>query len=187
MSSHDSSSKAPDPGDSPRDRWRIRDATPRDAAAIAEIFNEAILTRGSTMQLDPIAQEVARQWVRTLVDREALLVAEESARVVGWAVLKRYSEREGYRFTAETSVYLHRSHRGRGLGSAMQEALLERARALEYHHLVARIWATHKHSLALHRKFGYELVGIQREVGYVDGQWHDVAILQRLLDPRAPA
>lgn len=163
--------------------WRIRDAAATDADAIAAIFNESVVARGSTMQLEPVAPEVVRQWVRTLSDREALLVADESGDAVGWGILKRYSDREGYRFTAETSVYVRHDMRGLGLGTAMQRALLERARSLRYHHLVARIWATHEHSLVLHRNFGYELVGVQREVGFVDGEWHDVAILQKLLAP----
>lgn len=36
-------------------------------------------------------------------------------------------------------------------------------------------------SLGLHAAFGFEPVGIHRDIGYKLGAWHDVAISQRCL------
>lgn len=159
----------------------IRDATREDASAIAAIYNESIAARDSTMQLEPVAPETVTDWLRSMGGREAVLVMVEDTKVIGYGIIKRYSDRGGYQYAAETSVYLRRTRTGDGLGTALQRALIDRCRAYDYHHLVAKLWAANERSRALHRKFGYDLVGVQREVGLVDGEWRDVAIMQKIL------
>jgi phosphinothricin acetyltransferase len=63
----------------------------------------------------------------------------------------------------------------------LKRALLDRARAWGYHHLVAKIVADNVASLEYNRRFGYTVVGTQREVGYIDGAWRDVTIMQLIL------
>ena len=160
---------------------RIRDATLDDAPAIAAIYNESIEARDSTMQLARIDAETARDWIEAMGTREAVLVMGTGGERIGYGRLKRYSKRGGYRLAAETSIYLRRARTGEGLGTDLQAALIERSRAYDYHHLVAKLWADNERSRALHRKLGYDLVGIQQEIGRVDGEWQDVAIMQKLL------
>jgi len=68
------------------------------------------------------------------------------------------------------------------IGINNPDALIERARAYDYHHLVAKLWAANERSRALHRKFGYTLVGVQQEIGRVEGRWRDIAIMQKILE-----
>lgn len=63
----------------------------------------------------------------------------------------------------------------------LKRALIEQARALGYHHLVAKVFADNAASLASNRRCGFELVGVQREVGIKQGKRQDVAILQLIL------
>lgn len=165
----------------------IRDARPEDAAAIAAIYNEAIRAGGSTMDQRPHTARDVLGWMAHFNKREALLVLTgEDAHTgeeahLGWGILKRYSDRPGYRFSCETSVYVAGRHRRRGCGARIQAALMDRCRALGYHHIVAKIWAENEASRALHRKFGFTLVGIQKEIGCHEGRRIDVAIMQCLL------
>lgn len=76
--------------------------------------------------------------------------------------------------------FLERSLVGRGLGKPLQQELLNRAVALGYHHVVAKIWADNAGSIRFHERFGYEMVGVQREIGWVGGKWRDVAIMQKI-------
>lgn len=159
----------------------LRDATIDDAARIAAIYNQSIDARDSTMQRARVSEEKVTSWIGGLGPREALLVLDSGRFVAGWGVIRRYSDRGGYRYAAETSVYLDRGQTGRGWGSKLQEELIGRARSFGYHHLVAKVWADNARSVALHRKFGYEIVGVQSEIGRVEGDWVDVAILQKVL------
>jgi phosphinothricin acetyltransferase len=161
---------------------RIRDVTIDDAPTIAAIYNESIAARDSTMQLDQVDAATVMGWIEALGQRESMLVIVDDGEVVGYGVVKRYSDRGGYRYAAETSVYLRRTHTGEGRGTQLQSALIDRARAYDYHHLVAKLWAANERSRALHRKFGYTLVGVQQEIGRVEGVWRDVAIMQKILE-----
>lgn len=164
----------------------LRDATLDDAAVIAEIYNESIAASDSTMIDEPqMAKDIQRQ-MQGFDKRETYILLERDAYVVGWGIIKRYSPRGGYRFCCETSVFLRRSEIGKGYGSHIKRALIERCKAYGYHHLLARIWAANTTSIEYNRNFGYEIVGIQKEIGYMNGQWQDIAIMQLVLDDVPP-
>jgi phosphinothricin acetyltransferase len=95
--------------------------------------------------------------------------------------LSPYRERAGYSATAENSVYVDRAQRGRGIGRALLADLMERASAHGFHSLIARIAGHNETSIGLHTAAGFELVGVEREVGRKHRQWLDVVELQRLL------
>jgi phosphinothricin acetyltransferase len=124
--------------------------------------------------------------IAALRPRECLLACEIAEGIVGWGSVARYSPRPGYSVACETSVYLARAAQGRGLGSKLEEALLARAHAAGYRHLVAKVMAANEASVRFHQRHGYEVVGRQRDVGYLDGAWQDVVILQRVFDDVPP-
>jgi len=166
----------------PSDDTRMRRATTQDAEAVAAILNESILKRDATMLGDPVsAMEMARR-IGGLHEKETILILEEGGVVRGWGIVRFYSDRLGYARTCETSVFVRREHTGRGLGSRIQRALLEAARTADFHHVVARIWTANQRSIAMHAKLGFTVVGTQRDVGYMDGSWIDVTIMQCLLE-----
>lgn len=163
------------------DALHLRPATPADADAIAAIYNQTVAAGDASMDEEPRSPESFRQRFAALSEREGFWVLEAAGEVLGWSSLKLYSDRAGYRFTAESTVYLRRELRGRGYGRRLGEALLASARELRYRHLVAKVLADNAGSIAFHESLGYELVGRQREVGFRDGRWVDVCILERLL------
>lgn len=133
-----------------------------------------------------VSAESFQEMLSGFHQRECMLVVEDENSIYGWGLVKRYSDRIGYRVACETSIYLDRDATGRGYGSKLQAALVKRAGELEYHHIVAKIWASNEGSLRFHERFGYEMVGVQREVGYMGGRWRDVAIMQCILKDVRP-
>jgi phosphinothricin acetyltransferase len=101
--------------------------------------------------------------------------------VLGFGSLSPFRERSGYSATAEDSVYVDRSQRGRGIGHALLAELLVLARAHGFHSVIARIAGHNETSIGLHTAAGFELVGVEREVGRKHRQWLDVVELQLLL------
>jgi L-amino acid N-acyltransferase len=157
----------------------VRAATSADAGAIAEIYNSHVDLGGSTYD----TQHWTPESVQQLLDCSApdgWFVAEELGQVVGWSSARRYSLRYGYRFTCETAIYLSPSAYGRGIADALQQRLELHCREHKMHHAVAKIIADNQRSLAFHRRYGYELVGVQKEIGHMRGEWSDVAILQKI-------
>jgi L-amino acid N-acyltransferase YncA len=160
----------------------IRRATPEDAAAIAEIYNEAILTTVATFDLEPKSVADRAEWLRLHADPYPVLVAELGGRVVGFGALAPYSDRAAYRETAETALYVHSTHRGQGIGRRLNAAIIDEARQLGFHSLIARISEGSDASLHLNQEAGFRDVGTLKEVGRKFGRLLDVHILQKVLD-----
>jgi L-amino acid N-acyltransferase YncA len=159
----------------------IRAATLDDAGAIAEIYNLWITAGQVTADTVLKTADEIRAGMAEHTEREGYLLAVRDGEVLGWSLLKRYSDRHGYRFTAETSTYLRPEAVGRGVGTALKRAQIERARALGLHHLVARAVSDNRASIEYNLRCGYEVVGVQREANWLGGRWCDVTILQLLL------
>ena len=81
----------------------------------------------------------------------------------------------------EDSVYVRRDRRGAGCGRAILGELVRLATVHGFHAVMARIVGGHEASIGLHTGCGFELVGIEREVGRKFGRWLDVVLMQRLL------
>jgi len=160
----------------------IRPALSTDAAQLAEIYNETVDARDATMDLSRKDEQYYRKLLAALGEREALLVLAAGDQVLGWGSILRYSDREGYARAAETAVYLRRELRRRGLGTLLKRELIERCRQLGYHHLVAKVFARNQDSIEYNLRLGYEIVGTQREIGWFNGRWEDVTIMQLVLD-----
>jgi phosphinothricin acetyltransferase len=165
--------------------FHIREATEADLDAIDRIYHFYVLNSDCTMQTEPGSAQERRAWFAARGPLP-VLVAEEAGKVIGWGALVKYHVREGYRFTLENSVYVEQGRHGGGIGRALLEQLLDRARALGAHSVVAKIVATQEPSLKLHTRLGFEEVGRLREVGFKFGRWIDVVFMQRQLTSSTP-
>lgn len=160
----------------------IRRAELTDAPAIADIYNEAILTTTATFDLEPKSVEDRAAWLQSHDDRHPVLVAVVDGQVAGWASLTRWNERAAYEDTAETSFYVHSTFRGRGVGRKLKDAIIDEARRLKYHTLIARAAEDSRESLHLNELAGFVHVGTLKEVGHKFGRLLDVHIMQLMLD-----
>ncbi|MDH3650719.1 MAG: GNAT family N-acetyltransferase [Saprospiraceae bacterium] len=167
--------------DLPSSQLQISSLLPEHFQKAADIINESIQIGDATLWERNFSAVDIRQQVEAQDDREETFVLLGKDQVVGWGVIRKYSPKKGYDRTCETSVFLRRDCTGRGYGSYFKKILLDHCKALGYHHVLARILATNKVSIAYNEKLGYEIVGIQREVGYQNGRWVDVVIMQYIV------
>lgn len=160
----------------------IRDATAADAAAIAEIYNDAVLTTTASFDMEPKSTEDRVQWLAARSPVHPVLIAEIDGVVAGWGALSSYSERPAYSATAELSIYVSAPFRGRGVGRALTCALIERGRLGALHVLLARICTENEASIAMVRSLGFTDAGTMHEVGWKFDRWLDVATWEYNLD-----
>jgi len=160
----------------------IRLAEPSDAAAIAEIYNVEVLGSTATFDLVPRSLEAQREWLRDRTGAMAAIVAEIDDGIAGFASLSPYRSRPAYSTTVENSIYVHADHRRKGIAQELMAALVTTARSHGFHSMVARIADGAPASVALHTAAGFDLVGIEREVGRKFNRWRDVHVMQLLLD-----
>ena len=161
---------------------QIRRAEPADLEAIAEIYNEAILTTTATFDTQPKTAAERLPWFQTHDAGHPILVAMIDGQVVGWSSLTRWSDRPAYNGTAEVSFYVKSEFRGRGLGRLLKGAIIDEARRLKFHTLIARVAEGSNESLHLNECFGFKHVGTMKQVGRKFGRLLDVQILQLMLD-----
>jgi L-amino acid N-acyltransferase len=160
----------------------IRRAELADAPAIAAIYNEAILTTVATFDVETKSVEERIEWLSRHDERHPVLVAEVEGQVIGWISLSRWSDRRAYDDTAETSFYVKSEFRGQGVGRRLKEVIIDQARRLGYHSLIARVAQGSEQSLHLNLSMGFALVGTLKEVGRKFGKLLDVHVLQKMLD-----
>lgn len=146
-----------------------------------DIYNHEVEHTVATFDLVPRSLGEQRLWLASRSGAFAAIVATEEGAVVGFGSLSPYKERAAYRTSVEDSVYVHRDFQGRGIGKAIVNELLNVARVSGFHAVFGRITATSEGSRALHSSCGFQLVGIEREVGRKFNRWLDVAIMQILL------
>jgi phosphinothricin acetyltransferase len=161
---------------------KIRRAELTDAASIADIYNEAILATTATFDTEPKTVAERTDWLKAHDGRYPVLVGELDGKVVGWAALTRWSDRAAYDDTAESALYVHSTCQRRGIGRQLKAAIIEEARRLKFHSLIARVTAGSDASLMLNQASGFVLVGTLKEVGRKFGRLLDVHILQKILD-----
>lgn len=165
------------------DDLTIRPATVDDLAAILDIYNEAVLNTTATYDIEPQTADARRRWFDEHVECGLpMFVAEMDGRVVAWSSLSTFRGKEGYRHTVENSIYVAESHRGRGIGKRMLAGLIDAARELGLHAIVAGIDAGTEVSLRLHESFGFVKVAHMKEVGRKFDRWLDVVFMQLLLE-----
>ncbi|QAY59611.1 N-acetyltransferase family protein [Microbacterium protaetiae] len=164
----------------------IRDATPADAAAIAAIYNDAVLHTTATWHTTTVDADERRAWIAARQTAGfPVLVAADDGDVIGYATYGDWRAWEGYRFTVEHSVYVRADRRSRGLGRTLLERLIAHARAAGKHVMVAGIGSENAGSIALHERLGFTEVGRMPQVGAKFGRWLDLVFLQLVLDDRA--
>src|SRR5438309_1299925 len=159
----------------------VRLARAEDGEAIRSIYNVEVTESTVTFDLVPRSHEEQRAWLVAHSGAHPGVVAVDGDDVVGFGSLSLYKDRAAYATTVEDSVYVRRDRRSQGVGRALLDELLRLATSHGFHAVIARIVGDHDASIALHQACGFELVGVEREVGRKFGRWLDVIELQRLL------
>ena len=158
----------------------IRSATINDLPAITEIYNEAVLNTTATFDTEIKTIEDRKIWFSNHTERHPVIVATLENKIVGWASLSRWSDRIAYDTTVEVSLYVHKDFRGRGIGKQLMEVITLEGGKAGTHNIISRITHGNEKSIHIHELFGYEHVGVLKEVGKKFGEYLDVHIMQKV-------
>ena len=161
----------------------VRPANREDLPAILEIYNHAVLHTTASYDYEPRTLEHRVVWFEDhqRTGHPMFVAVDKAGTVVGWSALNRYHDRMGYRFTTENSVYVAEAARGQGVGGLLLAPLIEGAKQMGLHAIIAVIDAQNEASVRLHAKFGFEKVGLFRQVGYKFDRWLDVVYMERIV------
>lgn len=159
----------------------IRSATLDDAPALLEIYRPFIENTAVSFETQvPTVDEFAAR-VEKALNGWACLVAEVDGQIAGYAYGGTHRERAAYRWSVETSVYLHSDFHRRGIARLLYSQLFDVLAEKGYCNAYAGATLPNDASIGFHRSMGFEWVGVFKRVGWKFGRWHDVAWMQRVL------
>jgi L-amino acid N-acyltransferase YncA len=155
----------------------------RHGAAILDIYNEAIVNTTALYDYKTRTMESMVAWFK---DKEAgnypvIGAVTDDGTLLGFATYGMWRVRPAYKYTVEHSLYVHKNHRGKGLGDVLLKAIVEAAKRQNYHVLVGGIDAENVASIKLHLKHGFVHSGTVTQSGFKFGRWLDVAFYQLTL------
>lgn len=163
----------------------LRLATSDDAAAVADIYRPFVTSTPISFEIEPPDEREMQRRIEGTLAAYPWLVCEARGDVVGYAYAGQHGARAGYRWSVDSSVYVHSSFHRRGVGRGLYTSLFRILAAQRFVSLYAGITLPNAGSVAIHESFGFHPVGVYRNAGYKQGTWYDVGWWQRAL--QAPA
>jgi phosphinothricin acetyltransferase len=153
----------------------IRPLAAEDWEDLRSIYLQGIVTGQATFETD------APTWTEWNAAHlpSPRLVAISNSLVMGWAALSPVSTRRIYFGVAEVSVYVSRDSRGRRIGRALLEQLINESEKNEIWTLQASVFPENVASIALHKACGFREVGLRERIGILKGEWRDTVLMER--------
>ena len=163
----------------------IRDVKTEDMLTIQTIYAYHVeYGLANWEEAPPSLDELVHRCDSILADGFPYLVAEIDGQVLGFAYASKYRPRSAYKHCCENSIYVKNSAQGKGIGSALLDALIKRCTTMKLRRMIAIIGDSANHSsIRLHKKAGFEHVGTIPSCGFKRNTWLDQVIMQRSLGP----
>ena len=161
----------------------FRNATPSDLPGIVEIYNSTIASRMVTADTEPVSVSSKRNWMKQHhpSSRPLWVVENEQKKMIGWVSFQSFYGRPAYHGTAEISIYLESSERGKGRGKEILGYCMDKAPHLKISTLLGFIFSHNIASLNLFQKMGFEKWGELHRIAVLDGIERSVTILGKRL------
>lgn len=171
----------------------VRIATIEDAEQIQKIYAPYVENSAITFECEaPDAAEIRRRMTEKM-QKYPWLVAEEDGLVVGYAYAGTFKARAAYDWSVESSIYVRRDIRTKGIGRALYTELERILRKMGITNLNACVayaeedtpWLT-QGSIRFHEKLGFRLVGVFKQCAHKFGRWWDMCWFEKHIGEHTP-
>ncbi len=148
---------------------------PQDWPSVREIYLEGIATKNATFETKAPEWDA---WDKSHLT-DCRFIVRAAGKIVGWAALSPVSKRMVYAGVSEVSIYVAESARGMGIGKTLLRELIRASEEAGIWTLQGGIFPENEVSIALHKSFGFRVVGRRERIGNMDGVWRDVVLMER--------
>ena len=159
----------------------IRPVKMEDAAALSTIYNFYVENTTITFEEAHVSVGEFAKRIQDVSAAYPWLVAEVDGDIIGYGYACTWKPRSAYRYCVESTMYLAQAAMGRGYGTALYQQLIDELRKRDVHSILAGIATPNEPSFALHKKLGFEQVGLFKQVGKKFSQWLDVTYWELIL------
>lgn len=172
-------------------RFEIRLIEAADAAAALEIYTYYVLNTAVTFEYDVPSLEEFRERIRVNTIDYPWLVYTVDNVIAGYAYGSRHRPKAAYQWSPESTIYLSEAVHGKGIGTALYNALFAILKLQGYFNVYAGVSLPNEQSEGFHKALGFEGLGVFWKIGYKLGNWHDTKWFQLTLrenkhDPEIP-
>ena len=168
----------------------IRPATPDDADSLLNIYSYYVESTTVSFEVVPPSVEEFRGRIENISSRYPYLVGEYEGKIVGYTYAGVFKGRAAYDWAVETTIYLDRTCKGMGFGTALYSELKNNLVAqgiLNMNSCIA-VPVEDKEdeyltmdSMKFHEAFGFELAGRFHKCGSKFGRWYDMIWMEMII------
>ncbi|WP_321318435.1 arsinothricin resistance N-acetyltransferase ArsN1 family B [Labilibaculum sp.] len=152
-----------------------------DAEDICKIYNHYIKNTVITFEENEVSPKEMESRIFSITAKLPWIVFSENGKMYGYAYASEWKSRCAYKYSVETTVYLHPDARGKGIGTMLYQELIRKLLKLDLHAAIGGIALPNDASVALHEKIGFGKVAHFKEVGYKFNKWIDVGYWELIL------
>ncbi|MDB5210485.1 MAG: N-acetyltransferase [Sediminibacterium sp.] len=148
-----------------------RNATVNDLPQIVAIYNSTVHTRMVTADTESVSVDSRLPWFHehNADNRPLWVIEDEQQEIIGWVSFQSFYGRPAYAATAEISIYLDPSQRGRGIGKEVLQYSIDQAKKFGIKTLLGFIFAHNEPSLKLFRQLGFQEWANLPNIAVLDG------------------
>lgn len=162
--------------------FTIRPATLNDAEQILSVYRPYIENTTDTLAIVVPSLETYKQQIANIIDQLAFVVVEIENKIIGYAFATRFQEnRQAYKFTCITSIYVDPKYHGSGVSHDLYKVLEDKLKKLGIVQLYSNITATNIAGQKFHEKHQFTIVGQMPKFGYKFDEWHDILWMAKTL------
>jgi len=164
---------------------KFRDAHINDLPRIVEIYNSTVAGRMVTADTEPVSVQSRVNWFNdhSSHKRPLWVIENETNKIIGWISFQSFYGRPAYDATAEISIYLDESVRGKGVGKKVLAHAIQSCAALKIKTILGYIFSHNEPSIKLFESFGFNVWGVFPNIAVLDGIERSVTIVgKRLAD-----
>jgi L-amino acid N-acyltransferase YncA len=161
----------------------IRCFQPGDSTAILDIYAPFILNSAVSFEESVPNISDFEKRLKVIADKYPFFVFSDNREILGYAYGTKHRERAAYRWIVETTIYMHHSATGKGLGKLLYETLLAELINRNFTLAYGIITLPNDGSVQLHKSCGFSEMVIHTNAGWKNGQWNDVIWMKKELNP----
>lgn len=166
----------------------IRTVKLEDAPQLLAIYAPYVKHTAITFEYDVPTEDEFLQRIADISSKYPYLVATTDGRIVGYAYANVFKNRPAYQWSVETSIYVDKKEKRKGIGRKLHESLEKALQEQGIQNMNACISYVESEdeyltldSVRFHEHLGYQQVAHFHQCGRKFNRWYDIIWMEKMI------